>query len=48
VIKSGMMRWAGHVAPMVEMRNAHKILVTKCEGKKACERPILLMRIILK
>jgi hypothetical protein len=32
VIISRMMRWAGHVARMEEMRNGHKILVGKPEG----------------
>jgi hypothetical protein len=27
------MRWAGHVARMVEKRNAYKLLVGKPEGK---------------
>jgi hypothetical protein len=32
-IKSRM-RWAGHVAPMGEKRNAYRILVGKPEGKR--------------
>jgi hypothetical protein len=32
VIKSRM-RWAGHVARMREVRNAHNILAGKTEGK---------------
>jgi hypothetical protein len=28
-----------HLACMVEMRNAYKILVRKCEGKRPCRRP---------
>jgi hypothetical protein len=34
IIKSRMMRWAGHVAQMGEKRNAYKILVGKPEGKR--------------
>jgi hypothetical protein len=33
IIKSGRMRWAGHVARMVEKRNAYRLLVGKSEGK---------------
>jgi hypothetical protein len=33
------MRWAWHVAHMVEMRNAYKILVRKPEGKRLLGRP---------
>jgi hypothetical protein len=33
MIKLRRMRWMGHVACMVEIRNAHKILVRKPEGK---------------
>jgi len=33
------MRWAGHVACTGEMRNAHKILVRKPEGKRPLARP---------
>jgi hypothetical protein len=33
MIKSRRMRWAGHVARMVEKRNAYRILVGKPEGK---------------
>jgi hypothetical protein len=32
-IKSSRMRWMGHVAHMGEMRNVHKILVSKTECK---------------
>jgi hypothetical protein len=32
------MRWAGHVACMGEMRNAHRILITKPEGKRPLRR----------
>jgi hypothetical protein len=33
VIKSRRIRWAGHVTPMREMRNACKILVGKPKGR---------------
>jgi hypothetical protein len=33
IIKSGRMRWAGHVARMGEKRNAYRILVGKPEGR---------------
>jgi hypothetical protein len=39
VIKSRSMRWAGHVACMGEMKNAHKILVGKHKGKRPLGRP---------
>jgi hypothetical protein len=38
IIKSRMMRWAGHVARMGE-RGMHKILVGKPEGKTPLGRP---------
>jgi hypothetical protein len=38
VIKSGRMRWAGHVALMREMRNPYTILVRKPEGKRPLGR----------
>jgi hypothetical protein len=34
MIKSGRMRWAGHVARMGEKRNAYRILVGKREGQR--------------
>jgi hypothetical protein len=34
IIKSRRMRWAGHVARMLEKRNAYRLLVGKPEGKK--------------
>jgi hypothetical protein len=37
VIKSRRMRWAGHVAGMME-RNAYRILVGKPEGKRPLGR----------
>jgi len=33
VIKSWIMRWAGHVARMVERRGVYRVLVGKPEGK---------------
>jgi hypothetical protein len=39
VIKSRRMRWAGHVACMVEVRNAYSILVGKPEGRRPLGRP---------
>jgi hypothetical protein len=39
MIKSRMMRWAGHVAHMEEERNAHTILVGKTEGKRPLAMP---------
>jgi hypothetical protein len=39
VIKSRIMRWAGHVARMGEMRNSYNIFVGKSEGNKSLRRP---------
>jgi hypothetical protein len=39
MIKSRIMRWAGHVARMGETRNAYRILVGKPEGKRPLGRP---------
>jgi hypothetical protein len=39
MIKSRMMRWVKHVAPIELMRNVYKILVGKHEGKKPFKRP---------
>jgi hypothetical protein len=39
IIKSGRMRWAGHVARMGEKRNVYRLLVGKPEGKRPLERP---------
>jgi hypothetical protein len=36
-IKSGGMRWAGHVARMGEGRNVYRVLVRKPEGKRPLE-----------
>ena len=38
--KSRRMRWAGHVARMVEGRGVHRVLVGKSEGKRPLGRPI--------
>jgi hypothetical protein len=35
--ETGLMRWAGHVACMVEMRNAYILLVGKPEGRRHLE-----------
>ena len=39
MIKSRRMRWAVHVARMVEGRAVYRVLVGKPEGKGALERP---------
>jgi hypothetical protein len=39
MIKSGRMKWAGHVARMREKRNAYRIWVGKPEGKRPLGRP---------
>jgi hypothetical protein len=39
IIKSGRMRWAGHVARMGEKRNVYRLLVGKPEGKRPIGRP---------
>jgi len=39
VIKSGRMRWAGHVARMGEEKGAYRVLVGKPEGKRPLGRP---------
>jgi hypothetical protein len=39
MIKSRMMRWAGHVARMRAKRNACRILVGKPEANRPLERP---------
>jgi hypothetical protein len=38
-VKSRRMRWAGHVARMVEERRVYKVLVGKLEGKRPLGRP---------
>jgi hypothetical protein len=39
IIKSRRMRWVGHVAHMMEIRNAYKILVGNPEGKRSLLMP---------
>ena len=34
VVKSRIMRWAGHVARMGERRGVYRVLVGKCGGKE--------------
>jgi hypothetical protein len=38
-VKSRRMRWAEHVARMVEERGVHRVLVGKPEGKRPLGRP---------
>jgi len=38
-IKSRRMRWAGHVARMVEEREVYRVLVGKPEGRRPLGRP---------
>jgi hypothetical protein len=39
VIKSRIMRWAGHVTRMGEERGVYRVLVGKLEGKRPLGRP---------
>jgi len=39
VIKSGRLRWAGHVARMEEGRRAFKMITGKPTGKRPLRRP---------
>ena len=39
VIKSGRMRWAGHLARMWERGGVYRVLVGKSEGKSQLGRP---------
>jgi len=39
MVKSRIMRWAGHVARMGEGRGVHRVLVGKPEGKRPLGRP---------
>src|SRR5215510_11451968 len=39
VVKSGRMRWAGHLARIGEGRGVHRVLVGKPEGKRPMGRP---------
>jgi len=41
VIKSRIMRWAGHVARMVERKGVYRVLVRKSEEKRQLGRPRL-------
>jgi len=41
VVKSGSMRWAGHVARMGEGRGVYRVLVGKPEGKRPLGGPRL-------
>jgi hypothetical protein len=38
-IKSGRIRWAGHIARMGEKKNSYRILMGKSEGKTPLGRP---------
>jgi hypothetical protein len=38
-MKSRILRWAGHVAPIREKRNLYRLLVGKPEGKRPLGRP---------
>jgi hypothetical protein len=40
VLKWRIMRWAGHVARMVERRDVYMVLVGKPEGKRPLGRPL--------
>jgi hypothetical protein len=39
VIKSGRMRWVGHVTRMGEGKGVYRVLVGRSEGKRPLERP---------
>jgi hypothetical protein len=39
LVKSRRMRWAGHVARMMEDRGVHRVLVRKPKGKRTLGRP---------
>jgi hypothetical protein len=39
VVKSGRMKWMGHVARMVEERGVHRVLAGMPEGKRQMGRP---------
>ena len=38
-IKSGIIRWAGHVGHMTDRRGVYRILVGRHEGKRTLGRP---------
>jgi hypothetical protein len=48
VIKARMMRWAGHVARMGEVRGAYNILAGRPEGRRTMGRPSVDGRITLR
>jgi hypothetical protein len=48
VIKSKRMRWAGHIARMVEGRGVCSALVRKPEGKRPLGRPRLRWEVNIK
>jgi len=48
VIKSRIMRWAGHVARLGERKYVYMVLVGKPEGKRPLGRPGVGGRIILR
>jgi len=48
VIKLSRMRWAGHVAPMEEKSNMHRVLMVKPGEKRTLSRPKNRCRTILK
>ena len=39
IVRTMMMRWAGNVARMEVMRNAHRVLVGKHQGERSTGRP---------
>jgi hypothetical protein len=39
MIKSRRMRWAGHIARMVEKKTAYRLLLGRPEGKRSLGRP---------
>jgi hypothetical protein len=39
IMKTRRMRWAGHVAQILENRNEYRLLVGKPEGKRPLGRP---------
>jgi len=48
MIKSGRMRWAWHVARMVEIRGAYRVLVRRPKGRRPLGRHDIDGRVILK
>ena len=48
VVKSGRMRWVGHVKRMGKGRGVHRVLVGKPEGKSSLGRPRRRRKIILR